>query len=114
MRSLKIIVLFLLCGHAIAQEPLTEHTNHLPKDAPLGKGKLSDISWLVGSWQGTAFGSKFEEVWNPASAGSMVGMWKLYDDEKGVNFYELLLLKEALKNRKYLCWIKNIQLQGLV
>lgn len=24
----------------------------------------------------------------------MVGMWKLYDDEKGVNFYELMLLKE--------------------
>ncbi|MFK8010567.1 MAG: DUF6265 family protein [Marinicellaceae bacterium] len=77
-----------------AQEPLTQHTYKLEKDAPLGKGQLSDISWMVGSWQGTAFGSQFEEVWNPASAGSMMGMWKLYDKEKGVNFYELMIIKE--------------------
>ena len=52
------------------------------------------MDWLVGSWNGSAFGSQFEEVWNPASAGSMVGMWKLFDEEKGVNFYELMVLKE--------------------
>lgn len=92
-----IFVIGLMClitGACLAQDKLTEHTFHLSKDAPLGQGKLEDVNWLVGSWQGTAFGSKFEEVWNPASAGSMLGMWKLYDDEKGVNFYELLLLKE--------------------
>ncbi|MDJ0760523.1 MAG: DUF6265 family protein [Woeseiaceae bacterium] len=54
---------------------------------------LDDVEWLVGSWVGTAFGQRFEEVWNPASAGSMVGMFKLYGDE-GVDFYELLLLIE--------------------
>ncbi len=89
-----LLILCLVCGSALAQDRLTAHTYHLPKDSPLGKGKLEDVAWLVGSWQGSAFGQQFEEVWNPASAGSMVGMWKLFDEEKGVNFYELLLLKE--------------------
>lgn len=87
-------LILLFAQQGLAQEPLTENTFQLPKDAPLGKGRLDDVQWLAGAWTGTAFGSRFEEVWNPASAGSMVGMWKLYDEEKGVNFYELLLLKE--------------------
>ncbi len=91
---LTFCALLLLCGMVKAQNRLTEHTYHLPKGAPLGIGRLSDVDWLVGSWQGKAFGSQFEEVWSPASAGSMVGMWKLYDEEKGVDFYELMLLKE--------------------
>jgi hypothetical protein len=40
---------------------------------------------------GTAFEETFEEVWNPPSAGSMVGLFKLIGDE-GVEFYELMLL----------------------
>ena len=89
-----LLVFTLIAGVASAQERLTEHTYSLAKEFPIGKGKLADVSWLVGSWQGTAFGSQFEEVWNPPTAGSMMGMWKLYDKDKGVNFYELLLLKE--------------------
>ena len=95
MKNFWFAALLMLVAHPLfAQERLTENTFQLPKDAPLGKGTLEDVAWLAGSWEGTAFGSQFEEVWNPASAGSMVGMWKLYDEEKGVNFYELLLLKE--------------------
>ena len=95
--KLLIYILFTILftsGIATAQERLTEHTFYLPKEAPMGKGQLKDVAWLVGSWQGTAFGSQFEEVWNPASAGSMVGMWKLFDEKKGVNFYELMLIKQ--------------------
>ncbi len=72
----------------------TAHTVALAENATQPKATLQDVSWLVGSWTGTAFGSQFEEVWNPASANSMVGMFKLYDEEKGVIFYELLLLIE--------------------
>ena len=86
--------MILMSNVVTAQKTLTEHTFSLSKEAPLGIGRLKDVSWLAGSWQGTALGSKFEEVWNPASAGSMVGMWKLFDEDKGVNFYELMLLKE--------------------
>ena len=52
---------------------------------------IDDAAWLAGSWTGTAFGGRFEEVWNPPSAGTMIGLFKLYGDE-GVSFYEILLL----------------------
>ena len=95
MKTLWLTVLLLAVTQAgLAQDRLTEHTFQLPEDAPLGEGTLQDVAWLAGSWRGTAFGDRFEEVWNPPSAGSMVGMWKLYDEENGVNFYELLLLRE--------------------
>lgn len=96
MKQKTIVLIWILMSSTVAycQEKLTTHTYSLSKDLPIGKGSLSDVDWLVGSWNGTAFGSQFEEVWNPASAGSMMGMWKLFDEKKGVNFYELLLLKE--------------------
>lgn len=88
------ILLLAVAQHGMAQERLTEHTYRLPETASPGAGTFKDVAWLAGSWRGTAFGSQFEAVWNPASAGSMVGLWKLYDEEKGVSFYELLLIKE--------------------
>ncbi len=75
-------------------EKNTKHTYKLSESESQPKATLKDVSWLVGSWKGTAFGSKFEEVWNPESANTMVGMFKLYDEEKGVSFYEILLLIE--------------------
>lgn len=41
------IALFCAASSVIAQEQLTEHTYHLPKDAPIGHGKLEDVAWLV-------------------------------------------------------------------
>ena len=96
--------LSLLVATASAQDQLTEHTFQLNESSePIGS--LADVTWLVGSWQGTAFGSQFEEVWNPASVGSMVGMFKLYDSDKGVNFYELMLIKEVDKSLEL--WVKH-------
>jgi hypothetical protein len=48
---------------------------------------------LIGSWTGTAFGGTIEAVWNPPSAGSMVGLFKLMH-EGSVSFYEILLIAE--------------------
>lgn len=93
-KSALIVVMLLFALVINAQDIMTEHTFKLNQDAKPAVGSLSDVAWLTGSWQGTAFGSQFEEVWNPASAGSMVGMFKLFDEAKGVNFYELMLLKE--------------------
>ncbi|MGB5624252.1 MAG: DUF6265 family protein, partial [Woeseiaceae bacterium] len=72
-------------------EPRTEHTYQLEPDEARPTATLEDASWLVGSWNGTAFGQKFEEVWNAPSAGTMIGLFKLYGDD-GVVFYELLHL----------------------
>lgn len=97
-RSVKIkylyVALFLVCiGPAIGWcvEPRTEHTFQLEADDQRPSATLEDAGWLVGSWVGTAFGQRFEEVWNPPSAGSMLGLFKLYGDD-GIAFYELLLM----------------------
>ena len=75
----------------LAAEPRTEHTYQLADGEERPAATIEDASLLVGSWIGTAFGGRFETVWNPPSAGTMVGFFKLLSDE-GVVFYELLLL----------------------
>ena len=75
----------------VAAEPRTEHTFQLGEGEERPAATIDDAAWLAGSWTGTAFGKRFEEHWNPPSAGTMVGLFKLFDDE-GVSFYEILLL----------------------
>ena len=97
MRSCRLVVAsFLIFGLAPvtgAQSLQTENVFKLDDPDSRAPANLQDVSWLVGSWTGEAFGSKFEEVWNPPSAGSMVGMWKLMKDDQVV-FYELMLIVE--------------------
>lgn len=81
----------LLASSAFAAEPRTEHTLKLSDGEERPSATLEDAAWLVGSWTGTAFGKRFEAVWNPASADSKVGLFKLYDED-GVAFYEILLM----------------------
>lgn len=83
--------LAVLFDSSMAAEPKTEHTYQLEEGEARPDATLEDASWMVGSWSGTAFGQRFESVWNAPSAGSMVGMFKLIGDD-GVTFYELLLL----------------------
>lgn len=101
MHNLRLIILatsavLIVFGFGIgagAQSLKTEHTYKLDDVDSRPAASLEDVSWLVGSWSGEAFGNTFEEVWNPPSAGSMVGMWKLLNEDQVV-FYELMLLVE--------------------
>ena len=71
--SVVIATTFLYFGISsavLAQSLRTEHTYRLDESETRPTASLADVSWLVGSWSGEAFGSNFEEVWNPASAGS--------------------------------------------
>lgn len=74
-----------------AAELRTEHTYQLADGESPPAATMDDASWLIGSWEGTAFGQRFEETWNPPSANSMIGTFKLMDGDD-VSFYELLLL----------------------
>lgn len=49
---------------------------------------LEELSWLTGRWEGEAFGGRCEEIWAPPSAGSMVGMFKVWKEGR-VSFYEI-------------------------
>lgn len=85
------ILVFAAGAVAFAAEPRTAHTFRLSDGESPPAATLEDARWLVGSWRGSAFGKSLEQTWNPASAGSMIGFFKLYDGEQ-VDFYELLLL----------------------
>ena len=82
-----------LVTSTLAQTAVTEHTVRLDDPEKRPAATLEDVAWLVGSWEGEAFGGTFEEVWNPPSLGSMVGFFKFMGDE-AVAFYELMLLVE--------------------
>ena len=94
VRALLTLLLFhaLYVGPiALALEPRTEHTYKLAEGESRPEATLADAAFLVGSWEGTAFGGRIEEVWNPPSAGSMVGMFKFFVGDQVV-FYELFLM----------------------
>ena len=93
IRVLVAALAALFVSTATAQTAATEHTVRLDDPEERPAATLEDVSWLVGSWKGEAFGGTFEEVWNPPSKGSMVGFFKFMGDE-AVGFYELLLLVE--------------------
>ncbi len=52
---------------------------------------FDDFEWLVGFWEGEAFGGHFEEVWLPESGGSMSGIFKLITNDS-VSFYEIFTI----------------------
>ena len=86
-----LLACFLAVDVSFAAEPRTEHTFKRSEGESSPAATLADAHWMVGSWTGSAFGKNFEEVWNEESAGSMVGMFKLLDEDQ-VAFYELLLM----------------------
>src|SRR5210317_214778 len=82
-----------LTSVAFAQTAQTEHTYKLDDAESRVPGTLDDVAWIVGSWAGEGFGGTFEETWNAASLGTMVGMFKVMGDGE-ISFYELMLLVE--------------------
>ena len=89
--GLLVFPAFAAMAAAWSAEPRTEHTFALADGEARPTATLDDAALLVGNWEGTAFGSRFEAVWNPPSADSMVGLFKLFKGDE-VAFYELLLL----------------------
>jgi hypothetical protein len=44
--------------------------------------ELSDLAWLEGCWEGTAFGNLAGECWMRAPDGRLTGMFQLIDGER--------------------------------
>jgi hypothetical protein len=88
-----ILVGLLMAGTAQGQSKITEHVYSLGKGAERPAASIEDVAILAGQWQGEGLGGRFEETWNAPSAGTMVGSFKLIEDDV-VKFYELMLLVE--------------------
>lgn len=57
------------------------------------EASIDDFTWLVGHWRGEALGGVAEEVWLPPAGGSMVGTFRLVEED-GVRFYEVFTIAE--------------------
>ena len=68
---LKLSLITLIFLPIIIGQVNTEENN--PKKYP-----LENLNWMVGHWQGEAFGGVCEEIWSPPSGGSMTGTFKLF------------------------------------
>lgn len=84
------ISIFLLLGCNAQNE---SHTLSLAPGQESPAATIDQVAWIEGAWKGEAFGGTVEEVWNPPSAGTMMGMFKSEKDGV-VNFYELMIIAE--------------------
>ncbi|MFD2588838.1 DUF6265 family protein [Croceitalea marina] len=70
-----------------------QNTLQLPKGQESTEAKITLVSWMEGHWKGMAFGGTTEEIWSPASGGSMMFVFRQMLDDK-VNFYEVGHIRE--------------------
>ncbi len=80
-------------GTLLAQSSQTPNTLKLDQGAGRPKATLSDVSLLIGHWKGEFLGAMAEELWLPPAGGSMLGVFRLYEENKPMS-YELMTLVE--------------------
>lgn len=61
---------------------------------PAARAKLSDLSFIEGHWQGTAFGGPIEALWSAPAGNNMLGSMRMMKDDK-VNMYEILVIEQT-------------------
>ncbi len=57
-------------------------------EAP-GQGKVEDVSWIQGFWEGPGFGGECEESWSSPKSGEMVGTFRHFS-EGNIVFLEFM------------------------
>ena len=61
--------------------------------------KLSDLDWMAGTWRGTGFDGKVDEVWSQPAGDSMLGFFRLVsrDETMLYRFLAIEQTKEAVE-----------------
>lgn len=90
MKTLVSLAIFLTISHFLSAQ-----VRQLEPDQSPGKGKVEDLSWLVGYWTGPGLGGECEEVWMPAVDGHMIGTFRLWNEGKLVFSEFMNLVQEG-------------------
>ena len=69
------------------------HAEQHPTPDAKAETTIDDFAWLAGPWRGEGFGGVCEEVWSHPLAGTMMGSFRLVQEDQ-VSFYELMVLGE--------------------
>lgn len=88
-----IIALFIL-GLSPNIASAQSHIKSLGEGTSSPAATVEQVAWVAGHWKGEAFGGDTEEIWSKPTAGSMMGSFKLSEEETVV-FYELCLFREV-------------------
>lgn len=75
----------------VGPEPTPHVRRGIDADAPIPP--MESLAFMVGRWEGTAFGGKVEETWGPSMKGTMLGSFRLVEKD-GPSFYELMVIRE--------------------
>ena len=86
---LAISLTLLLAAFASAQP----ETRSLDPELGSPQARIEDVAWLEGHWSGQALGGIAEEIWSPATAHTMMGMFRHIDGDS-VGFYEIFIISE--------------------
>lgn len=76
-----------------AQTPHTENTLRLAPDASPPSATIDQFSFLQGEWTAQGLGGEVDELWSRPTSGTMVGAFRLIQDDQ-VAFYEIFALEE--------------------
>lgn len=90
MKALLLISVFLTISHFASAQ-----VRQLDDDQTPGKGKVEDLSWMVGYWTGSGLGGECEEVWMPAVDDHMIGTFRFWENGKLVFSEFMNLLQEG-------------------
>jgi hypothetical protein len=89
-----VMILAIVLPHLAplqAQDAAQVHTRTAVSDAPRPKAQLSDLSWLVGQWEGPGIGGTLsQETWASPFGGFMAGTFVQQDGKGGVMFSEYM------------------------
>ena len=70
-------------------------TSFIGVDPEQKKFDIHDYAWLSGTWLGDGFGGTSEETWGqPASDGTMMGMYRHFKSDGTMSFCEFWILNE--------------------
>jgi len=88
MRNFLAFLCFIISLNLLSQNTLKLDTSKTKV-----KASINDVSWISGYWIGEAFGGHTEEVWTSPLGNSMMGVFKLVNNDT-VEFYELCTISE--------------------
>ena len=89
--SLPLKTLLLLSWLAVASLADTANTRRLQEGQTSPPATVEQLRWLEGDWLGEGLGGRSAETWQPAHAGSMIGLFR-QDRDGEAWFYEFMLL----------------------
>lgn len=93
-RNTLIIVLNCLLFTSLCTGQIDrQYTKSLPEGSTSPAASIQDVAWIQGHWVGQGLGGETEEIWSPPSAGSMMGSFRLIENNT-VSFYEFCLIRE--------------------